>query len=74
MDKFDLNPIFVNVDKLKPYQLLDIETYNIIPLAPIRWEGHGDVVINDEEKDNHDKIICVINIQQFERQIKHMVK
>ncbi len=26
LNKFDLNSIFVNVNKLKPYWLLDIET------------------------------------------------
>jgi hypothetical protein len=45
---------------------LDIETYSIKHIAPVHWERHGDVAINDKEKDNHDKIICTINIQQFE--------
>jgi hypothetical protein len=39
MDKFDPNPILVNVDKLKPYNFLDDEPWIIGGPRLVYWEG-----------------------------------
>ncbi len=63
MDKFDPNPILVNVNKLKPYQFLDDKTQTVRGLKPIYWEGQGDDNVNDKEKDNDEEYVHVVQIQ-----------
>jgi hypothetical protein len=41
MDKFDLGPIMVNIDKLKPYMLLDLVPKGL----EIQIEGGKDGII-----------------------------
>ncbi len=56
------------MDKLKPYQFLDDETRSVKGPTPIYWEGHGDIVVNDKEGYNHDKVAYIVHIQQIKQQ------
>ncbi len=50
LDKFDANPILVNVNNLKPYQFLDEETQTIDRLKPMYWEGQRIIEMDDKEE------------------------
>jgi hypothetical protein len=50
MDKFDPNLVLVNVNKLKPYQILDDEAQTIDCPKPIYWEGQKDVDLMIKKK------------------------
>ncbi len=42
---------------------MDDETQSVKGSTPIYWEGHDDVVVNDEEEYNHDKVAYNVHIQ-----------
>ncbi len=54
--------LLIIMDKLNPYQFLDDEAQNARGLTHVYQERQGNVV-NDKEKDNHEKAMHIVHIQ-----------
>lgn len=54
--------MFVNVNKLKPYQFLDEKTLTIDWFEPMYWEGQKYIEMDDKNEDHHDKLIFVVHV------------
>ncbi len=60
LDKFDPNPILVNVNKLKPYRFLDEETQTTYRPKPTYWDGQKDIRMDDEEDEHLDESMFMV--------------
>ncbi len=58
--KFDPNHVFINVNKLNPYQFLDDKTQATYCLDAIYWEGSKNADVDNKEKDNNEKPIYMV--------------
>jgi len=58
--KFHPDLMLVNVNKLKPYQILDEKAQITYRLEPIYLEGQKDIEMDDKDKDPHDESIFVV--------------
>jgi hypothetical protein len=54
--------MFVNVNKLKPYQFLDDEAHTTYCLELVHWEGHKDFDVGNKNKDNNEEPIYMVQI------------
>ncbi len=73
LNKFDPNLIFINVNKLKPYQFLDEKVHIADWLKPMYWDEQKDIRMDDKEDEHLDEsmfmIYMVLNNETFMQQI-----
>jgi hypothetical protein len=65
IDKLDPNPILVNVNKLKPFQLLEYEVQSVGYPTPLYWERQGDVSIENKKVDSDEEVVPIVSTQVF---------
>ncbi len=64
LDKFDPNPILVNVNKLKPYEFLDEKAQTTDWPKPVYWDRQKDIEMNDKEDEHLDKSMFMVQCYQ----------
>lgn len=65
IDKLDPNPVLVNVNKLKPFQLLEDEVQSIGYPTPLNWERQGDDSIENKKVDSDEEVVPIMLTQMF---------
>ncbi len=65
IDKLDRNPIHVNVNKLKPFQLLEDEVQSAGYPTTMYWERQGDVFVENKKVDNDEEVVPIVSTQVF---------
>jgi hypothetical protein len=65
IDKLDPNPVHVNVNKLKPFQLLEDEVRSARYPTPLYWERQGDVFVENKKVDSDEEVVSIVSAQVF---------
>jgi hypothetical protein len=65
IDKLDPNPIHVNVNKLKPFQLLKDEVRSAGYPTPLNRERQGDVFVENKKVDSDEEVVPIVSTQMF---------
>jgi len=65
IDKLDPNPILVNVNKLKPFQLLEDEVQSVGYPTHLYWERQGDDSIENKKGDSDEEVVPIVLTQMF---------
>ncbi len=60
LDKFDPNFMLVDVNKLKPYQFLDEETWTIDRRKLVYWEGQKYIEMDDKDDKHQDEFLFMV--------------
>lgn len=65
IDKLDPNLVHVNVNKLKPFQLLEDEVQSAGYPTPLYWERQGDVFVENTKVDSDEEVVPIVSIHVF---------